>query len=316
MLGGAFPVSREAAVESIENDLARPLGTSWARAASGAIEVATANMVRAVRRISVERGYDPRDAVLVAYGGAGPLHAAAVARALGMRRVLIPASPGVFAALGMLASDMRYESQRTCFARLAGSDPAALEAEFARVEGELAERAAASGLDAAEATTERAADLRYQGQGYTLTVPCAGPPSAERLGAAFHSLHNEQYGYDDPSAVIELVNVRVALVWPCPLDDEIGGSVPGADREGAAEPAERLVWADTDEPIPQPVYQRALLPAGSTISGPALIEQYDSVIRLPEGAEGTVHEGLFVIDLVPAGAARDAAPTPAEAEIR
>ena len=122
MLGGAFPVSREAAVESIKNGLARPLGTSWARAASGVIEVATANMVRAVRRISVERGYDPRDAVLVAYGGAGPLHAAAVALALGMRRVLIPASPGVFSALGMLASDMRYESQRTSFARLADID--------------------------------------------------------------------------------------------------------------------------------------------------------------------------------------------------
>jgi N-methylhydantoinase A len=293
MLGGDFEVDRQAAVEGIERHLASRLGISWVRAAEGVLEVVTANIVGALRKISVERGYDPRDAVLVPFGGAGPLQALDVARSLRIRRGLIPGLPGVFSARGMLSCDIRYPGYRTWFSDWTG-DVAALADAFGELEREVAGRAEADGLPVGEARVERAVDLRYQGQSYTLTVPLGdGQPDPDAVESAFHGEHERWYGYAKPGAALELVNLRVTLVWPQAVDEGRDGSAVAAAAPSESGPvASREVWTGDGEPLRCPVYQRDRLAAGETVEGPAIVEQYDSTIVLRAGDRLTVTEHL------------------------
>lgn len=302
MLGGTFVVDRDAAVRGIEEHLAGPLGLEWVRAAQGILEVVTANIIRAVRAISVERGHDPRQLTLVAFGGAGPLHALDVARSLEIPRVLIPRWPGVWSAYGILSSDIRYSAYRTWFRNLSDIAPSELEHVLERLEAGLVERVTADDLDAATLRTERSVDLRYRGQSHTLTIPVRelNGHGSRTLAAAFHTEHERRYGHSAPEDILEIVNLRVTAIYPHAPSRESGVS---PRQTAPANPVDnRSVWLSGSAPVRCPIYYRDDLPSGQMLEGPAVIEQYDSTVVLSptdkmevmgRGLDLLVHVGHF-----------------------
>ncbi|HEU4326629.1 MAG TPA: hydantoinase/oxoprolinase family protein [Roseiflexaceae bacterium] len=271
-------------------------------AALGVLRVANAAMERAIRAISVERGYDPREFTLVAFGGAGPLHAAHLAEALGMRRVLVPRFPGVLSALGMLAADVTRDASRALLAPLDALDPAALRAGM-RDLGEAGLAAlAADGEPPERCRVEWALDLRYAGQGYELTVPWPEAaalaegdssdlaPHAAALAGRFHALHERRYGHAMPGRAIEAVLLRMRAVSArpplhlAPADEatpRVGPLVPAA-TVSAALSAEHAGRASA------PVYPRADTRPGDRIPGPAIVTQLDATTVVPPGWEAEV----------------------------
>ncbi len=250
----------------------------------GVVRVANATMERALRAVSVEQGYDPRQFTLLPFGGAGPLHACDLAAALGIRRILCPAMPGVLSAYGMLVADMSAEYATSVLSPVAQllADPATLYAAAAQLETRTQ---ATLALETGAAHTTAALDLRYRGQSYELTVPLALPPSAANLEAAveaFHHAHAQRYGYAMPAEAVEAVTLRIR--------SSIRGSQVSPPRRpfsGAdAAPArleDRAVWFDSGGPLATACYQRERLEPGNRIVGPALVLQYDSTVLLAPG---------------------------------
>ena len=276
LLGGALRLHRDKAYAAIAARIASPLHLSVEAAADGMVEILNNTMAGAIRAISIERGYDPRDFVLLACGGAGPLHAGRLAELLEMPTVLIPRYSGVLSTLGLLHSDIKNDYVRTMLQRHNAFDLAALNLAF----GELVEQArawlSAEGIAPAAQRLERFADLRYANQGYELTVPvpdglCTETTLAQTL-AAFHQEHQRLYTYNAPELPVELVNLRVSasgsarpLRFP-PLPPANGTSLPP--------PATRAVYFPTAGGFVEcPVYDYAALPPGAQMTGPAIITQ-------------------------------------------
>ncbi|KAA6456950.1 hydantoinase/oxoprolinase family protein [Acidobacteria bacterium AB60] len=237
--------------------------------AAGILDVIEASMARAIRVISIEKGHDPRDFTLVAFGGGGPLHACALARALSIPRVLIPALPGALSAVGILLADTMREYSRTVMLPL----DADLEEVFAALERQATEDFALEGLEGA---LHRSADLRYQGQGYDLNLPCS-----PTMAADFHSLHQRRYGFRSDSRPIEIVNLRVRIVAPAPPFEPAPEPL-GTGNGSQALVSTRPAWfhgAFRETPI----YNRDRLAPGDTLAGPALISEYSSATVLPPG---------------------------------
>jgi N-methylhydantoinase A len=274
--------------------VAAPLGLDPLAAASGIVEIANAHMIAAMRLVSVQRGYDPRDFVLVAFGGAGPLHANALARELGIPTVLVPPSPGIASALGMLATDIRHEFVATRRLRLDGLAPAALEALFADFVAEGEARLTRDGVPLADRRMQRSADLRYHGQSFELpvTVP-PGPLSAAdvvRLREQFHAMHERAYGYAAPEDTVELVNVRLAAVGVTPKPRRaplpVGGPTATHARKGR-----RDIWfAEAGGFQSTLVFDRGTLRRGNVLAGPAIIEEPDASTLVHPGWTATVDE--------------------------
>ncbi len=287
LLGGEMALDRGLAERAVLDRVARPLGLSLQAAARGILAIADANMMGAIRVVSVERGHDPRDFCLVAFGGAGPLHGCALAELLGITRVLVPPAPGVLCAEGLLAAGLKAEFSRT----LAGpvEDAGTIEAAFAALE-----RDAAAWLDEERVATGdrrvgRVALMRYAGQGGELAVAWPGTPAAAR--AAFAEAHRRLNGFVLDTSV-ELVTLRVeaeglvaALARP--------GVPPGA---GARAVARAETWFGEGEAVSAGVYQRAALGAGDRIAGPAVVTQLDATTLVPPGwaAEVTASGALLV----------------------
>jgi N-methylhydantoinase A len=274
--------------------VAAPLGLDPLAAASGIVEIANAHMIGAMRLVSVQRGYDPRDFVLVAFGGAGPLHANALARELSIPTVLVPPSPGIASALGMLATDIRHEFVATRRLRLDGLTPAALEALFADFVAEGEARLERDGVPTAERRMLRSADLRYHGQSFELpvTVP-PGPLTAadvERLRQDFHAMHERAYGYAAPEDAVELVNVRLAAVGVTPKPRR--APLPeGGPSAASALKGRRDVWfAEAEGFRPTQVLDRGKLLRGNVIDGPAIIEEPDASTLVHPGWTAAVDE--------------------------
>ncbi len=282
-LGGEMPLDTDGAAKGIAEQIAAPLGMSTVDAAHGIVEIAKAAMALAVRAVSVERGYDPRDFALIGFGGAGPLHACAIARDLHIPLVVIPPYPGHYSAVGMLGSSLRHDHVRTVYAdveHVAWGD-------VRQIADELLEagrkQLADEGVDDADMSLEVSLDLRYTGQEFTLTVPVtrqlltAG--DAKRIRADFADLHGQRYGHSAPTEAMELVNVRVAAVTPRPQPVlQVGGKTGSALRE------RRPVVFDRGMPaVDTPVYHRELLQVGEEIEGPAIIEEYASTTVLWHG---------------------------------
>jgi N-methylhydantoinase A len=277
---------------AVEAHLADPLGTSVADAAAGVLEVANANMERALRVVSVERGFDPREFTLVAYGGAGPLHAPALADALDVPRVLVPRTAGVLSALGLLVSDSLYDHSASRVRPLAEVDPAAVEERFADLEARGRERLAEEGHAVADREYERTADLRYVGQSFDLRVPvpeAVDEAALSTLAERFHGEHRRRYGHAAPDDPVELVTLRVRArgrVEPPDL-------APGADaREGSLADArrERRRVVFDDERPETPVYDRTRLPVGAAFDGPAVVEGPESTTVVHPGMGVTVDD--------------------------
>ncbi len=244
--------------------------------AEGILRVIETTMAKAIRVISIERGFDPRDFTLVAFGGGGPVHACSLARALRVPRVLIPALPGALSAVGILLADTIREYSRTVML----SADAALETYFAELEAVGAEDFHREGLGG---ESHRSVDLRYCGQGYELNVPFS-----PRMAADFHELHRQRYGFADPARAMEVVNVRVRMISPSEPFTQTRAPLREGDGRHA-KTGTRQVWFDGSF-VSTEVYDRELLAPGDRFAGPAVVTEYSSATILPPGDRLRVDE--------------------------
>jgi N-methylhydantoinase A len=285
-LGGSVALDVDAARAAVRSGVAEPLGLEVEAAAEAIVRIANANMADALRVVSVARGHDPRQFALVALGGAGPMHACAIAAELGVPRVIVPRHPGVTAALGLLLSDVRHDLRRSWIRPTAAGDPAELESAMAELEADARERLAASGHAGASAAIAFELDMRYRGQAYNLTVPLAPRPvTAAALAAAdqaFREAHEHAYDYTPSLEETEIVTLRVRAT----------GAVAAPALTGAAparpeEPATRTVWID-GAATEFTAYERDALGPEAELTGPAIVEQEDATLVVPRGWAGRV----------------------------
>lgn len=289
-LGGAMPLYRDAATRALEQ-LAEQMGAeSVVAAAWGVIRIANATMVRAIRRISVERGHDPRLFTLVAFGGGGPLHACEMAEALHMRRVMVPPTPGVLSALGMLAADPARDYSQTIMVVLDESiptAPAALVKSLNALRETAVREMKAEGHDPASLVFSAQIDVRYRGQSFEMTIPFAAGDNPAAIRQKLDRAHRERYGYARRDAAIEIVTARLQATAPANgLEIESNG-----DNDVLSPPTplvERLVWSGT-EISPTPVFDRETFVAGMSFGGPTLVVQYDTTTFVPVDWVARVH---------------------------
>lgn len=290
-LGGRGDIRPDvAAARAALAALGEQLGLSPEAAALGVLRVANATMERAVRRVSVERGYDPREYVLVPFGGAGPLHACELAETLGIRRVMVPPTPGVLSALGLLLANLTSDHVHAVLA-----DAEALHHDDTPVRHALAEALARveAHLAAQGIHTPRLhawLDMRYRGQSYELAVPLTLPYNREHLAqavVAFHATHQQRYGYAMPSESVEVVAVRVRGVGhvPRPTMPQLP---PATTPVEAACIGRKPVWFTPEAPHEAALYARAKLQPGHQFSGPAIVVQFDSTVVVPPGWQAHV----------------------------
>lgn len=264
LLGGRFELNYDAACERME-EFGKELGLSAEECAEGILKVIAATMARGVRKVSVERGIDVRACHLISFGGAGPLHGADLVHELGMQSAVIPPLPGIASAVGMLDAPIRHDFAAPVQAnKSAGFDD--LEAAFNRLRDEAQEE-----MNTLDFDSERLVDARYVGQSYELTIPYIASWDDQR--AAFDKAHEERYGFQDPDAEMEIVVTRLVAT--------IGMPVPPQQKLAASEDASispkqhRPVYID-GEWTDAPIYDRDDIPAGTTLEGPAILDQFDT----------------------------------------
>ncbi|MFQ5897919.1 MAG: hydantoinase/oxoprolinase family protein [Candidatus Methylomirabilia bacterium] len=299
-LGGKIRLDPHLAEAAIGEGLCRYLSMDIHRAAAALLTVVNANMASAIRLCSVARGYDPRAFTLVAYGGAGPMHASAVARQLGIPRVLVPANPGVLSALGLVLADVKTECSRTRIRKTETADPEELEAIYRELETEARQWARRGGFREEAVRLSRSADMRYVRQNYELGVPVPariGPAQVEQVIRNFHRVHRRVYGYASPDAPTELVSARVMARIPVAkpaLSVRPGGhgTVPDSVK------GERRVFFDEQGFVPCLIYERAKLPPEVPILGPAILEQLDcTAVMCPDEVASIDLYGNLLIEL-------------------
>ncbi len=300
-LGGLPPLDLGAARSAVAR-VARPLGLSVDDAAWGILTVAEATMERAVRVISVERGHDPRGFTLLAFGGAGPLHGASLAAKLGMRKVLVPAHAGALSALGLMSADLMVTLVRSVLLPWAEARSEHLQEVMNALNATAARRLSAAGVPAASMVFRYAADLRYRGQGFELTVPWdtgdAVARTRERVAQDFHNAHEARYGYAAPEEPLELVTLRLTATAPThapplPLTKNAGPSpTPSATRPVYLGPLHG--WATC------PVVERRRLCAGAHLPSPAVVEGADCTCLIPPEVNAQVDAiGNLVLEVLP-----------------
>ncbi|MCA0044913.1 hydantoinase/oxoprolinase family protein [Celeribacter litoreus] len=298
ILGGRMKVRRDLAVASVQR-LADKLGLGVMETAQGIISVVTANMAKAIRVISVQRGHDPRDYAMMAFGGAGPLHAARLARELDMSKIIVPLTPGTLCALGLLLTDLRADF---AVSRLMQLDDAALKA-VENGYADLAQQAndwfSTENIAADRQVMTRTADLRYMGQNYELSVPVpAGPITAETFTAlkdGFEAAHQQRFGFIAEGEAIQLVTLRLEAAGVVNKAEFRPAPADGPDAS-AAQIATREVWLpESGDFVEVPVYDRAALKPGNTITGPAIVEQMDTTTVILPDMTGTVDPYLNLI---------------------
>lgn len=275
VLGGAIRLDAERAREAIAR-LDEGLGLGLHAAAEGVVRIAVARMTSSLREVSIARGHDPREFTLVAFGGAGPMHAALIADELAIPRVLVPQHPGNFSALGLLVSDVKHDDARTRIGLLRDQG-GAIEAAVAEMEAAAIDRLTTEGFGPADRQIDRALDLRYLGQAFELTVPISpGPLDVDAIARAFHQRHLATYGHADPSGDVELVNVRIAArgVVEKPAPRRHAGHGNGG-RLGT-----RGVWFGGRE-LSVDVYEREALTPATAITGPAIVDEFGSTTIVP-----------------------------------
>ena len=291
-LGGEMALDAEAARRAVAERVAAPLALDPIAAAAGIVEIANAHMIGAMRLVSVQRGYDPRDFVLVAFGGAGPLHANALAQELGIPAVLVPPNPGIASAVGMLMTDLRHEFVTTRRLSLDALTPATLEALFAEFLKEGAARLDRDGVPAADRRMLRSVDLRYHGQSFELpiTVPAGALTAADiaQLRAEFDAAHERAYGYAAPEDAVELVNVRLAAIGVTPRPRRAPLPAGGRDAAGALKGTREVWFAEGWRKTG--VFVRTKLLAGNVVAGPAIVEEHDASTLVHPGWAATVDE--------------------------
>jgi N-methylhydantoinase A len=301
-LGGEMRLDRVAAEDALSKRLAKPLAVNLQRAAAGMLQVATAAMANAVRHVTLERGLDPRDFTLVAYGGGGPLHAASVAKELSIRKIIIPNAPGHFSALGMLMADLRRDYVQTLFERMDDLEMYQLEDQFLKLEAEGRQALEASGIPPDRIVFERAADMRYVGQEHAVAVrmPANAGDEAARteIKRLFDEAHDLRYSHSAPEESADIVSLRVSAIGRLgkPQFAQIAhgeATPPPNSRRGV-----RAVLFEDSGSVEAPVYDRAKLLQGNVIVGPAIIEEVASTTVVEPGDTVTVSQfGHLIMQL-------------------
>ncbi|MDQ0376008.1 hydantoinase/oxoprolinase family protein [Amycolatopsis thermophila] len=290
LLDGRMKIDAAAARTAV-SAVADPLGMDVLDAAQGIIRVITANMARAIRVISVQRGYDPRDYVLVPFGGAGPLHAVRLARELGMRTVLVPETPGAQCAAGLLMTDIRADFLRT---RITAPDETAVAAVFAELEASATAWLAEENVPAEHRRTERFAEMRYAGQNHELPVPVPeGVITADtvsQLTKRFAAEHERMYGYSATEDEVQVVTFRLRAVGEVARAELHRAERGDADAGGAIRATREVYLPESGGFTTTPVYDRKLLRPGHRIEGPAVVEQMDTTTLLLPGDVAVVDE--------------------------
>ncbi|MBI3965139.1 MAG: hydantoinase/oxoprolinase family protein [Chloroflexi bacterium] len=278
LLGGRMRIQSSLATEAIDGRIASQLGRSIPEAAAGIITIVNVNMIRAMRVISVERGHDPRQFTLVAFGGAGPVHACELAREFGISKVIVPEAPGILCALGLLVSDLRADFGRTYVARADEVDPAQITAIYADLEDQARRWLEREHVAPENAVLTRTTDVRYFGQDFELPVPTmAGEIEPAQLGeiiARFHREHERAYGYASPDALTQLVGFRVVATGSV-ARPQFTATGAGQSDVASAAIGSRPVYFDGAF-VETPIYDRTRLRPGATLEGPAILDQMDS----------------------------------------
>jgi N-methylhydantoinase A len=296
LLAGELAIDRAAAEASVAERLAKPLGVDVQTAAAAVVDIVNHAMAEALKILSVHRGHDPREFVLAAFGGAGPLHCAALAGELGIAEVICPPIPGAFSALGLIASELKRDYVRTVYATTAAADPRTMAAAFAGLEREGAAMLDRAGVAPEFRRFERSVDARYERQSYELSVPV---PSGAIDGAAltaiaadFHARHLRTYGHDNRSEPVMLVNIRVTaigMIPPLAIRDK-----PAPTGMDAIKGKRRLWFRDIGA-VDAAIYDRRRMPTGFAMSGPVVIESFESTILVPPAWRATMNEDGFVL---------------------
>jgi N-methylhydantoinase A len=290
-LGGEMPLDVQAARDAVRLKIAEPLGLTVNEAALGIVKIAIAEMSLAVRGVSVARGYDPRDFAMLAFGGAGPLHAAEIARELHIPTLIVPRVPGHFSALGMLMADLRHDYVRTYYKPLAASDFQDIGRMFDEMIADGRRLLEEEGTIPEAVRVQRFLDLRYIGQEFPIQTPleaeAIGAADVAAMRAAFDELHDRRYGHQAIDEPIEIVNLRLTVTGRrershFPRVGTGGGNAPIGEAG--------VVLDDAAAPVTTPVYDRDLLAAGARVSGPAIVWEYASTTVLFAGDELTVAE--------------------------
>ncbi|HYX04238.1 MAG TPA: hydantoinase/oxoprolinase family protein, partial [Reyranella sp.] len=298
LLGGRMKIRHDLAKQAVAR-LAERLGLGVAETAQGILSVVTANMARAIRVISVQRGHDPRDYTLMAFGGAGPLHAARLARELDIGRVLVPANPGILCAMGLLLTDLRADFALSRLLPATESSTSDVADAFAN----LAERAdrwfEQEGIAPADRHLARTADMRYLGQNYELGIAVPdGPISAATLPAlveGFARAHRQRYGFAADGDPVQLVTLRVEAIGQVRKAELSPQAEVGPDA-AAAIVARRPVWLEErGDFVSTPIYAREALRAGNRFAGPAIVEQMDATTFVPPGMTARVDRWLNLV---------------------
>ena len=301
-LGGAMTLDT-AAAHRVIGDLAAQVGLGMEETAEGVLTILNANMANAIRSRTVQKGIDPRDFSLVAFGGAGPLHGAEVAAQLGMTEIIVPPYPGITSAVGLLTTDLKYDLIKTEFQVQGRIDFDKLNADLAGMEQDLAAQLAAAGIETPQMQFARSGDLRYVGQGYELRVDL--PPgdidddAIEQVWRAFDAVHTAEYGHVFPDNPIEIVNVRLTGIGVMP---KIGPPTAGSGRrlDDALVKTGRCLFrvGGALASFETPFYARDKLPVGQAIDGPAIILQTDATTVAPPASRCAAQaDGNLIITL-------------------
>jgi N-methylhydantoinase A len=297
-LGSGVRLQRDKAVQAVTEKIAKPLDLSLEEAALGILTIANFNMSLSVRAVSVEKGYDPRDCVLVPSGGGGALHAVAIARELSVPRVIIPPMPAHFSALGMLLADLKHDYVQTYVRELAETSGTQIAGAFSLLEKSAFEILAEEGARAEEIVVRRFLDMRYRGQEYTLPVPITEDLRSlvdfSEIRARFDQLHQEHYGHSAPQEPVMIVNLRLSALGK--TDDRLPLASPPLQGERAARGHRAVIFETTS--IDTPVYLRSGLKESDSLDGPAVIEEIGATILVYPGDKMQVNEfGHLVIEV-------------------
>jgi N-methylhydantoinase A/oxoprolinase/acetone carboxylase beta subunit len=300
-LGGEMSLDGGAARRAMAG-LAEPLGMTVEAAADGVLTIVNANMANAIRSRTVQKGLDPREFSLVAFGGAGPLHGVDVARDLGIPEVIIPPYPGITSAAGLLTTDLKYDAIRTEFQTSGDVDGDRLSRDFDAMRDGMAAQFKVDGLDEGAVEYLRSGDLRYVGQGYELRVPVADGPvdaaSLKDIFKAFEAIHRTEYGHVFEDSAIEIVNIRITGIGQMPKI-ELPRLSQGGDLTDAALDVTQCHFRQDGElqTMATPLYERDKLPVDKIVEGPAIILQKDTTTIIPPGARATAQaEGNLLIE--------------------
>jgi N-methylhydantoinase A len=290
--GGEIPLDLDHAMRAIHRYCAQKLGLSVEETAHGIIEIATTAMVNALRLVSVQRGHDPRDFMLIAFGGAGPAHAVRIAEEVGVSRALIPLEPGTASAMGLLSTDMRMESTTTLISRAELLDPGSLQDAFALMESRGAATLREAASTHAGTHFERTVEMRYYGQSFELAVDAPeGEPDDAWMGSLlerFHASHEKAYGFRVDAEPVEIVNLRSTAVGEIrkpglKLLPSVGG-----DLNAAMKTKRPVYFSPHAGFVETPVFDRVKLSAGAEFDGPAIVEEKDSTTIVPPGWKAQV----------------------------